>query len=152
MRVLQFAFDGRADNPYLPENYVFNTVAYTGTHDSPPTRAWLEDLPSDQRENVWKSLRKRGAKSGESGPALMELAWSSIAGLAVAPLQDLLNLGREARMNVPGRSEGNWRWRLTGDEMSDTAFEWLRDLTKNANRSNSLVPRDAEKLKGASTD
>ena len=64
----------------------------------------------------------------------MELAWSSAAALAMAPLQDLLNLGSEARMNVPGRAEGNWRWRCTEDMLSAPAFERLRDLTKTSNR------------------
>jgi len=64
----------------------------------------------------------------------MGLAWSSVAALAMAPLQDLLNLGREARMNVPGRAEGNWRWRCTEDMLSAPGFQWLRDLTKTSNR------------------
>jgi 4-alpha-glucanotransferase len=65
---------------------------------------------------------------------MMDLAWSSTAALAMAPLQDLLNLGREARMNVPGRAEGNWRWRMSEDMLSSSAFETLRELTKNSNR------------------
>ena len=60
----------------------------------------------------------------------MELAWSSQAALAMAPLQDLLNLGNEARMNVPGRTDGNWRWRCTEEMLNDPAFEWLRELNK----------------------
>jgi 4-alpha-glucanotransferase len=68
----------------------------------------------------------------------MGLAWSSVAAVAMAPFQDLLNLGREARMNVPGRTEGNWRWRCAEDMLTDPAFEWLRDLTKNSNRSGNL--------------
>ena len=73
-----------------------------------------------------------------AAPALMGLAWSSAAALAMAPLQDLLNLGSEARMNVPGRADGNWRWRCTEDMLSASAFQWLRDLTKTSNRSGSL--------------
>jgi hypothetical protein len=69
----------------------------------------------------------------------MGLAWSSVAALAMAPLQDLVNLGRESRMNIPGRPEGNWCWRCTEDALSDPAFEWLRDLTKNSNRSGALL-------------
>jgi 4-alpha-glucanotransferase len=65
----------------------------------------------------------------------MRLAWSSPAALVIAPLQDLLNLGRNARMNVPGQAGGNWRWRLTEDLLSPSAFDWLRDLTKESNRS-----------------
>jgi 4-alpha-glucanotransferase len=68
-------------------------------------------------------------------PALMQLAWESAAALAIAPLQDLLNLGTEARMNVPGLADGNWRWRCTNEMLFTRAFEWLRDLTNMSNRS-----------------
>jgi 4-alpha-glucanotransferase len=132
-RVLQFAFDGHTDNPYLPHNYVTNTVVYTGTHDNTPTRSWFEDLPEDQRQNLWKYLN-RPVGSNEAAWALLEMAWSSAAALAIAPLQDVLNLGREARMNVPGRPEGNWQWRATPEMLSDAAFERLRDLTQASNR------------------
>ena len=152
MRVLQFAFDGHRDNPNLPENYVTNTVAYTGTHDNPTSRSWFEDLPVGQRGNVWTSLRRRGAKSDEAAWALMELAWSSVAAVAIAPLQDLLNLGREARMNFPGRQEGNWRWRCTEAMLSETAFDWLRDLTKNVKRTRVLPSPDSKTLEAASTN
>jgi 4-alpha-glucanotransferase len=135
MRVLQFAFDGHADNPHLPDNYVTDTVAYTGTHDNPTTRGWYEDLQDDQRRNLWKYLKRPPGNSDQAAPALMSLAWSSKAALAIAPLQDLLNLGNEARMNVPGRAGGNWRWRFTEDMLSGQAFEWVRDLTKSTSRS-----------------
>jgi 4-alpha-glucanotransferase len=65
----------------------------------------------------------------------MHLAWSSPAALAIAPLQDLRNLGAEARMNLPGRASGNWRWRLQEENLSLPPFEWLHDLTENAKRS-----------------
>jgi len=133
-RVLQFAFDGHPDNPYLPDNYKSNTVVYTGTHDNPTTRGWFEDLTNDQKQNLWKYLKRPAGTVLDAAPALMELAWSSPAALAIAPLQDLLNLGKEARMNVPGRVEGNWRWRCTEDMLSDPPFEWLRALTKSSNR------------------
>ncbi|HTV56819.1 MAG TPA: 4-alpha-glucanotransferase [Terriglobia bacterium] len=134
MRVLQFAFDGHPDNPYLPSNYVSNTVVYTGTHDNPPTREWFEDLPDDQRQNLWKYLKRPPGAISDIARDLMGLGWSSAAGLAMAPLQDLLNLGREARMNIPGRAEGNWGWRATEEMLSDAAFEWLGELTKASNR------------------
>ena len=133
-RVLQFAFDGHSDNPYLPQNYVRNTVVYTGTHDNPTTRGWYEDLADYERRNLWNYLKRPSGSSDQAAPALMGLAWSSAAALAMAPLQDLLNLGREARMNVPGRAEDNWRWRCTEDMLSDSAFESLRELTKSSNR------------------
>jgi 4-alpha-glucanotransferase len=80
----------------------------------------------------------------------MESAWSSVAGLAIAPLQDLLNLGNDARMNVPGRPEGNWRWRCTEEMLSDPAFEWLRDLTKNASRSRVWMAPESKVLEASS--
>jgi 4-alpha-glucanotransferase len=128
MRVLQFAFDGRDDNPYLPHNYVPNTVVYTGTHDNPTTRGWYEELSNEQQQKVWSYLGRSGG-APEVAPALMQLAWRSAGALAIAPLQDLLNLGNEARMNVPGRPEGNWRWRCTEEMLSARAFEFLRGLT-----------------------
>ena len=134
-RVLQFAFDGHSDNPYLPANYVTDTVVYTGTHDNPTTRGWFEEMPDYQQKNLWQYLKRPAGGSSEAAPALMDMAWSSVAALAMAPLQDLLNLGSEARMNVPGRAEGNWRWRLTEEMLSAGDFKWLRDLTKNSNRS-----------------
>src|SRR5262245_51347422 len=113
-RVLQFAFDGHADNPYLPHNYVPNTVVYTGTHDNSTTRGWYEDLPDAERRNLWDHLKRAPGTSEEAAPALLHLAWSSMAALAIAPLQDLLNLGKAARMNQPGRARGNWRWEVVG--------------------------------------
>jgi 4-alpha-glucanotransferase len=134
-RVLQFAFDGHADNPYLPNNFLSNTVVYTWTHDNPTTRQWYEELPEYQRQNLWNYLKRPPGRSDEGAAELVRLAWSSPAALAIAPLQDLLNLGSEARMNVPGRADGNWRWRVREDMLSSQAFQWLRDLTESSGRS-----------------
>jgi 4-alpha-glucanotransferase len=133
-KVLQFAFDGHSDNPYLPENYSSNIVVYTGTHDNDTTRGWFEALPQNQRENVWNHLKRRPGETSEIAWELIRLAWSSVAALAMAPLQDVLNLGTEARMNLPGRVEGNWRWRCTEDMLSDPALDRLRELTTTSNR------------------
>ena len=134
-RVLQFAFDGHADNPYLPHNYVPNAVVYTGTHDNPTTRGWYEDLPVAERNNLWGYLKRAPGSSEEVVPALLGLAWSSAAALAIAPLQDVLNLGKEARMNQPGSAEGNWRWRCTDEMLSASGFDSLRDLTRASART-----------------
>ena len=134
MRILQFAFDGHEDNPYLPHNFVHNTVAYTGTHDNATTRQWYEELPDYQRQNFWSYLKRAPGTSADAAPELMRLTWSSPAALAIAPLQDLLNLGSEARMNVPGRADGNWRWRVREDMLSAEAFQRLRDLTESSER------------------
>jgi 4-alpha-glucanotransferase len=135
MRVLQFAFDGKSDNPHLPRNYPPNTVVYTGTHDNPTTHGWYEELPARQRQCLWNYVKRPSGGSSEATSTLINLAWSSVAALAVAPLQDLLNLGNDARMNLPGRAEGNWRWRCTEDMLTPAAFQWLRDLTKTSNRA-----------------
>jgi 4-alpha-glucanotransferase len=142
MRVLQFAFDGKSKNPHLPSNYAPNTVVYTGTHDNPTTRGWFAELPDRQRQNLWNYLKRPAANGSEVAPALIDLAWSSVAALAMAPLQDILNLGSGARMNLPGRAEGNWRWRCTEEMLTVPPFEWLHDLTKTSNRA----PFDSQSL------
>src|SRR5208282_4160008 len=126
-RVLQFAFDGHPDNPHLPHNYVPNNVAYTGTHDNTTTRAWFESLP----ENV----RRQAMCYGEVAWDFIRLVWSSNAGLAIAPLQDLLNLGVEGRMNVPGTATGSWRWRCTEKMLQTSLFQRLRDMTTASGRT-----------------
>ena len=134
-RVLQFAFDGHADNPHLPDNHVPNSVVYTGTHDNPRTRGWHDDLSEAERRNLWRYLKRGGGTSADAAPALLRLAWSSVAALAIAPLQDVLNLGKDARMNQPGTAQGNWRWRSTEAMLSTSAWESLRDLTHASARS-----------------
>jgi 4-alpha-glucanotransferase len=133
-RVLQFAFDGGSDNIHLPHNYPTNTVVYTGTHDNPTTKGWFEELPDSQRRNMWSYMKRPASGSDEAVPELIRLAWSSRAALAIVPMQDLLNLGAEGRMNMPGRADGNWRWRCTGDTLAAPAFQWLADLTNNFSR------------------
>ncbi len=134
-RVLQFAFDGNAANPHLPHNYVDNTVVYTGTHDNNTTRGWFESLPQQQRQALWEYIGRAPGESREAAPELMRMAWSSSAALAIAPLQDVLNLPATARMNVPGQAAGNWRWRSTEDMLTPPAFRSLADLTRASNRS-----------------
>jgi 4-alpha-glucanotransferase len=134
-RVLQFAFDGHSDNPYLPDHYVPNTVVYTGTHDNATTREWYEECSDSQRKQLWGYLKRAPGEANEIAHAMMSLAFSSAAALAIAPLQDLLNLGKEARMNVPGSIEGNWRWRCSESMLAPAAFEWLKVLTDGSKRS-----------------
>jgi 4-alpha-glucanotransferase len=141
MRVLQFAFDGRSDNPHFPGNYVHNTVVYTGTHDNPTTRAWFEALPDRQRRNVWNYLKRPAGVIADAAPALVELAWGSAAALSIAPLQDLLNLGSDARTNQPGQAEGNWQWRCTATMLTSAMWQWLRNLTLASNRALAVAER-----------
>lgn len=139
MRVLQFAFDGDPNNPFLPQNYVANTVVYTGTHDNDTIRGWFESLPADARRTVWKCLARPGGDSGDSGETtweLIRLAFSSPAALAMVPLQDILNLDASARMNVPGGTSGNWRWRSTEQMMlQGPEFRRLLELTEQSGRA-----------------
>jgi 4-alpha-glucanotransferase len=149
-KVLQFAFDGNRDNPHLPANYPPNSVVYTGTHDNNTTRGWYEALPEEHREKV-RSFLHRGNGDGDFARELLQQAWSSVAALAIAPLQDVLNLGGEARMNTPGSSEGNWCWRTTKQMLDPTLFERLRDLTAASNRLPTLQGSPiANAVKGAS--
>jgi 4-alpha-glucanotransferase len=133
-RVLQFAFDGKPDNPYLPENYSINTVVYTGTHDNDTTRGWFRTLPTTEQSRVWRYLNRTDGDDSEIAGELLRLAWGSVAALAIAPLQDLLNLGSESRMNAPGSTQANWTWRVTQQILDMPAFRQLRDLTSASNR------------------
>ena len=119
----------------VPKTTVSIAVVYTGTHDNDTTRGWFESLPQNQRQNVWNYLKRTGGESGEIAWELIRLAWSSVAALAMVPLQDVLNLGTEARMNLPGRAEGNWRWRCTEEMLSGPAFERLQELTATSKRT-----------------
>jgi 4-alpha-glucanotransferase len=133
-RVLQFAFDGNSKNPHLPHNCPSNAVVYTGTHDNATSREWYDELPPNQRQNFWRYLNLPPSHAQEAAWHLMRLAWSSPGAVAIAPLQDLLNLGAEARMNVPGRAEGNWSWHCTEELLSAADFQSLRGLTASSDR------------------
>ncbi|MEY3928904.1 MAG: 4-alpha-glucanotransferase [Cyanobacteriota bacterium] len=112
MKILQFAFDGNPDNPYLPENFRGDDwVVYTGTHDNATCIGWWNGLSAEERGRVEAHL---AGPVQAPGWQLLELALASRAELAVVPLQDLLCLGDEARFNSPGTTAGNWSWRLSG--------------------------------------
>src|SRR5205814_7676902 len=115
-------------------NFVSNTVVYTGTHDNATSRKWYEELPDWQRNNLWDYLKRAPGASDQVAAELVQLAWSSAAALAIAPLQDLLNLGSEARMNVPGCADGNGAGRCPADRLCSPAFEWLLDLPVGTGR------------------
>jgi 4-alpha-glucanotransferase len=110
MRILQFAFGGAVENRFLPHNYEHNTVVYTGTHDNDTTRGWFATLSDAERHFVRRYLARDGSDITWD---LLRLAWSSVADYALAPLQDVLDLGTEARLTLPGRAAGNWNWRFT---------------------------------------
>jgi 4-alpha-glucanotransferase len=127
MRVLQFAFGGAPEDRFLPHNYRRETVVYTGTHDNDTTRGWYASIDEKERDFVRRYLARDGSDITWD---LIRLAWESVADWAIVPLQDVLDLGSEARMNFPGRAEGNWRWRCTAEQMASPAFERLGTLTE----------------------
>ncbi|HTI51378.1 MAG TPA: 4-alpha-glucanotransferase [Planctomycetaceae bacterium] len=134
MRVLQFAFEGDATNPFLPHNYVPNAVVYTGTHDNDTTRGWYESLEPVQRQKVDDYLAAPNDRPREIAWEFIRLAFLSVASLAIVPLQDLHNLDSSARFNRPGEPDGNWRWRATGELLPQPIAERLRRLTEISNR------------------
>jgi 4-alpha-glucanotransferase len=126
MKILQFGF-AQIDSPHLPHRYDAETVVYTGTHDNDTTRGWWDSLPEDERE--WT-----GFDPSQPAWSLLEIAWSSRAALAIAPLQDVLGLGSESRMNLPGTDEGNWQWRYQPEELTPQLAKRLRAVTESSGR------------------
>jgi 4-alpha-glucanotransferase len=127
MRVLQFAFGEGSDHAFLPHNYERQTVVYTGTHDNDTTRGWYASAPEKVRDHVRRYLAR---DARDIAWDFIRLAWSSVADYAIAPLQDVLDLGPEARMNFPGRGAGNWCWRFTEAMLSPATLDRLGDLTR----------------------
>ena len=112
---------------YRLENHRAHAVVYTGTHDQDTARGWYESLSKRERG-------RSGLDPREPHWSLIELAYSSRASLALVPAQDVLGLGSEARMNTPGRRDGNWSWRLERGQLDDTLAERLREETSRAGR------------------
>lgn len=132
MRVLQFAFgleeeEGFIENQYLPHNYISNTVVYTGTHDNDTTLGWFKKAPIEVQREVLEYLNSDGE---DIVGDLIRLAWGSVAKMSVIPLQDLLRLGTEGRMNYPGTESGNWEWRFTKDQLTAEKEEEISRLSK----------------------
>jgi 4-alpha-glucanotransferase len=127
MRILQFAFGGAPERRFLPHRHERNTVVYTGTHDNDTTQGWYQRLNADELR-----FFRRYAPSTDQEVSwdLIRLAWMSVADYAIAPLQDVLSLGGEARMNHPGRPSGNWRWRFRAEMLTEELLNRLAELTE----------------------
>jgi 4-alpha-glucanotransferase len=140
MRVLQFAFGGAVEERFLPHGFERNVLAYTGTHDNDTTLGWYNTLTELERTRF-----QRYAPEARSEPvwALIRLAWASVADTAIAPLQDVLGLGTEARMNIPGKADGNWNWRVAASQLEGDRFERLGELTETYGRKPPAEDRDA---------
>lgn len=126
MKVLQFAFDSAEANDYIPHNYTKNCVVYTGTHDNETVNGWYENASDSDTEYILDYLNSDGKDIAWD---LIRCAWASVANTAIAPMQDLLNLGADARMNLPGSTENNWQWRMQEGDIHDALAERLAHLT-----------------------
>ena len=134
MRVLQFAFAGGSDNTHRPHNYPRNCVVYTGTHDNNTTVGWFQGEGArvaeadDVRRERETALGYLGSRGDEINWDLIRLAFMSVADTAIVPVQDVLGLGSEARMNTPGTTSGNWRWRLAAGQLTEQHARRLAEL------------------------
>jgi 4-alpha-glucanotransferase len=130
MRVLQFGFSEN-DSEHLPHRHVANSIVYTGTHDNDTSRGWFAGLSREERGRVLDYL-------GGDGSAIewdmIRAAYGSVADRAVVPLQDVFSLGSEARMNTPGRAEGNWLWRASAADFTPERAQRLRRLAQLTGR------------------
>lgn len=137
MGVLQFAFDGDPTNAFLPQHSVENMVVYTGTHDNDTSLGWYRTLSPENRQSFWQSFD--GGEVGDESEvawAMIEMAWQTKAAVTIAPMQDLLGLGTDARMNMPGVAQGNWAWRCSAKAMKNAPWASLHEITVEQNREN----------------
>ncbi len=131
MKILLFAFSGDPQDPYRPHNYPRNCVAYTGTHDNDTALGWYQRVPDEERKFCLQYMNRDGSDFSWD---LIRTCWSSVGNLAIAPMQDFLNLDNQSRMNYPGNPSGNWQWR-----MQDTAID--RGLEERIREINRLYDR-----------
>jgi 4-alpha-glucanotransferase len=132
MKILQFAFSSDPEDPFLPHNYPVNCVAYTGTHDNDTVLGWYQSAPVEEKDFCRRYL----ARSGENiSWDLIRAVWSSVAKITIAPLQDFLGLGTEARMNYPGRPSGNWSWRVLPHQINSELAQRINEINFLYSRS-----------------
>jgi len=125
MKILQFGF-GQDDSPHLPHRYEPATVAYTGTHDNDTARGWFDHADADEQA---RALTYLGCtEAGDVAWSLIRAAYTSVAEIAIVPMQDILGLSSDARMNTPGKEQDNWSWRMTSSALTREHAEKLRQL------------------------
>lgn len=133
MIILQFAFYGDPSEPFLPHNHLENRVVYTGTHDNDTTAGWFDRVSESERDFCRRYLGRDGQGIAWD---MIRAAWSSVAVFAIAPLQDFLGLGNEARMNYPGNPRGNWSWRMLMGAIDQDLRDRLRQFNRLYQRTN----------------
>ncbi|WP_238906336.1 MULTISPECIES: 4-alpha-glucanotransferase [unclassified Clostridium] len=128
MKVLQFAFDTREESDYLPHNYNKNCVVYTGTHDNDTFMGWFEN--SGNKEDVSHAVKYLKLNKDEGyNWGFIRGAWSSVGALAIAPIQDFLGLGSEARINTPSTLGANWKWRAKAEQLTGELADKINEIT-----------------------
>ena len=130
MKVLQFAFDSREESDYLPHNYNHNCVVYTGTHDNNTILGWLDEMSPHDRDFALRYMNNYHTPHHEMPWDFIRLAMSSVADLAVTPIQEFLCLGGEARINKPSTLGYNWKWRLTPGQITDEVVDRMYQMTR----------------------
>jgi len=125
MRIIQFGFDSTPQDPFLPHNFPENCVVYTGTHDNDTALGWYNRVPEKDKAFYRSYLNRDGSDFSWD---LIRAVWSSVAIFGLAPMQDFLNLGNEARMNYPGNPSGNWAWRMAKDAPTQKLAEKIKEL------------------------
>jgi 4-alpha-glucanotransferase len=143
MKVLQFAFSGDPDDPYLPHNYRRRCVVYTGTHDNDTTRGWWGALSPLDQHNARVYLARDVGEESVSWD-FIRLALASVAEMAIVPMQDVLALGSEGRMNTPGQAGGNWSWRYTPEMLTIELAERLREISAVYGRVKKAPPAEEQ--------
>ena len=128
MKVLQFAFEGDPDNAYLPHNYPTNAIVYTGTHDNDTTRGWFTTADRKQRKFIKQYADIHSSRTATWD--LIRLAMRSVAGTAIIPIQDYLDIGSEGRINTPSTLGGNWCWRLLPGELTPDLAASMREFAE----------------------
>jgi 4-alpha-glucanotransferase len=131
MKVLQFAFgDISGKNTYLPHNHIENCIVYTGTHDNNTTRGWFENDIAPMQKNALFSYLGHKVSKKDAPWELIRLAMASVARTAIIPMQDLLALGAESRMNHPAKILGNWKWRMKKNQINNQLADRLAKMTQ----------------------
>lgn len=131
MKVLMFAFgDDVAQNPFAPHNHIENCVVYPGTHDNNTVRGWFENEARPHEFDCLTRYLGRRIEKDQASEVFLRMAMSSVADTAIISLQDVLDLGQEARMNRPGTTINNWMWRLPNGLLTDDVAKRLRDMTE----------------------
>lgn len=130
MKILQFAFGTNGEKKFLPHRFVQNCVVYTGSHDNDTTIGWWNSIQNDGTDTKEFFMNYTGSNGQDVCKDLIRLAYSSIAALVIIPLQDWLRLGTEARMNFPGRPDGNWSWRFSWDQISENLISEIKTFVK----------------------